>query len=452
MINNGLLLFVFILRLFYINTSYVLIDFLFENIEINFPYCHPNTIKVEQYRGAITNIEDIENILNGNIDEPIPNHLYFPNEEKLKKYINKIPDNTLLFMTFNVDIKIIKKKPVCYIKIQEWSNYHYIYISEQKVGYIALPLIFILFYISVPISVYKGYNKSLNRLVFTRTIYFYSFAKRIILLSIGIGFSTIIIYYCLFSYIIYSIYKSYLIINLILLLEGFSIIHFNNSQKRFNNYLLYFYLFDLILSFISEYIVYFIPSLDNFYLFQIKSMIEHCVFLVIIFIFFKKKYIHLLKQYLFEKRLGTVLAISYKIKNNIYIKIMIFSIIYCIAFIILPFIVKNYIKIDEDVETFHINYFITICLELVFNLALAIILFPRDLTLFYFLPTIFDYNTFKMEAKIKKDNEEQLNISNITHKLLKEECQDKEYPLVLINPFCKTNDVFNNLHVGLIKK
>jgi hypothetical protein len=454
--NKLILIFAFILKFISINNSFVLIDFIFKNIIVEQPKCHPGNKDIERYRGAIKNIEDIDNNFykssNNQLSDKVEySFIYFPKEEQLYKHIGKLPDFALIFTAFEVDfIKI--GKPVCYLKIQEWSNYHYIFVSDKKVEYLALPVIFIPFCISVIISVYKGYKETLNRLVFRRKIYFYDFTRRMILLSILLGLSTIIIYYYFLAYIIYSIYKTYLIINLILLLEGFSIIHFNDSHINHNNYLLYFYLFDFISSFFSEYIVYIIPSLDNFYLFHLKSMIEHGTFLVIIFIFFKTKYIHLVKQYLFEKRLGSVLSISYKIKNDIYLKIMIFSIVYCSAFIILPFIEKIYIKIDDDVETFHLNYFITICLELAFNLALVILLFPRDLTLYYFLPTIFDYNTFKMTVIIKKRNKKQLNISNITHQLLKEEYQEKEYPLVFINPFCKTNDVFNGLHVGLIKK
>ena len=455
--NKLIIIFTFILKFISINNSYVLIDFIFKKIIIEKPNCHPDSRNIESYRGAIKNIEDIDNILykssNNQLSDKVENSfIYFPNEEQLYKHIGILDEYALIFTAFNVDfIKI--GKPVCYIKIQEWSNYNYIFVSDKNLVYLALPIIFIPFYISVVIiHVYEGYKETLNRLVFRRKIYFYDFTRRMILLSILLGLSAIIIYYYLLAYIIYSIYKTYLIINLILLLEGFSIIHFNDSHIKKNNYLLYFYLFDFFSSLFSEYIVYVIPSLDNFYLFHLKSMIEHGTFLVIIFIFFKTKYIRLVKQYLFEKRLGSVLSISYKIKNDIYLKIMIFSVVYCSAFIILPFIEKIYIKIDDVVETFYLNYLITICLELAFNMALVIILYPRDLTLYYFLPTIFDYNTFKMKVTIKKRNKKQFNISNITHQLLKEEYQDKEYPLVFINPFCKTNDVFNGLHVGLIKK
>jgi hypothetical protein len=119
----------------------------------------------------------------------------------------------------------------------------------------------------------------------------------------------------------------------------------------------------------------------------------------------------------------------------------------------MPFIEKLYIKIDNCVETFYINYFIIICMELVFNIVLAIILFPQELTMFFFLPTIFDFNTFKLEAIVKNQMEDKFNISNLTRDLLINEYEKKEYPLIFLHPFAKTDKLFDdNIGVGLTKK
>jgi hypothetical protein len=158
------------------------------------------------------------------------------------------------------------------------------------------------------------------------------------------------------------------------------------------------------------------------------------------------------KQYLLEKRENTILAVGYQIKIKLYRKLMIFSIIYCITFIIFPFIEKLYMGIDNVVETFYVNYFITICLETLFNLILSIILYPKDLTIFFFLPTIFDYNTFKIESIIKQKYENKLNIANLTYDKMKNKYQERQYPLIFINPFTKTNNVFKDIRVGYIKK
>ena len=368
------------------------------------------------------------------------------------KYINYIPDDTLLFTNFEIDYTEIKRS-ICFIKLEEWSDFHYIIVSQDKLTYLTIPLIFCTFYINVLIAVYKGFNESLTRLASFRKIYFYKFVRYTIIFCLGIALSAITIYFSLLSYILYSIYISYVQMNLILLLEGFSIIHFNDNEKYFRKYIFIIFSFDFLISIFSEYIKYFLPFLDNFYLFHLKSFVEHIVLLVIIFVYFHTKYIHMYKQYSIEKRLGTILSIGYRIKTIIYLKIMIFSIIYCSAFIILPFIEKIVIKIDGCVETFYVNYFITICLELIFHLVLVILLFPKNLTGYFFLPTIFDYNAFKFEFKIRQENQRNLNISNLTRHLLKDDYVEKQYPFVFITPFCPTNKVFdNNLKVGLIGK
>ena len=458
MIPNILkLYFILLFKFISINSSYVLIDMMFKKIVIKNPTCFNRNDKFNKYRGAIINFDNIEkNLYNINnnklLSENITNSfLYFSDKEKLKNYINYIPDSTLLFTSFSINYNEIKRT-ICYIQLDNWSKYHYIFISERKLTYLTLPLIFCFCYISsFPISIYDGYNESLREFSSYRKVYFYKVAKYVVLLSLGIAISSVTIYYFLFSYILYSIYKSYLLMNLILLLEGFSIIHFNNSEKYFKKYVLIIFCFDFLISVFSEYIVYFLPFLDNFFLFHFKSLIEHSTLLVLIFVFFHKKYIPIYKQYSLEKRLGTILARGYRIKKVIYQKIMIFSIVYCLAFIILPFIEFLVIKIDSCVEAFYVNYFISICMELAFNIALAIIFYPQDLTLYYFLPTIFDYNTFKFEVKIKHKFEDQLKISNLTRSLLKDEYKEKEYPILLIPPFCSTSKVFSNLNVGLIK-
>jgi hypothetical protein len=455
--NKILIYYILILQLLTVKSSYVLIDIFFRKIVIKSPNCYNKDVHFEKYRGAITNFDNIEEdfektdydyeVLTKNITHSF---LFFSSKEKLLKYINYIPDSSLIFTTFELYYNEIKRD-ICFIKLDKWSKFHHIFISEQQLIYLTFPLIFCTFFMNITISVYRGYNESLRSLHSYRKIYFYKFVRYTILLSIGIGISAISIYYYLLSYILYSLYKSYLLMNLILLLEGFSIIHFNESEK-YLKYISIIFSFDLSISLFGEYIVYILPTLNNFYIFHLKSLIEHTTLLIIIFVYFHKKYIRMYKQYLFEKRMGTILSIGYKIKTIVYLKIMIFSIVYCSSFIIMPFIEMIYIKIDRCVESFYVNYFITICLELVFNLALSILLFPQNLTLYFFLPTIFDYNTFKFKVKIKEEDKDKLNISNLTKSLLKDEYVEKEYPITLITPYSRTDKVFTNLIVGLIKK
>ena len=68
------------------------------------------------------------------------------------------------------------------------------------------------------------------------------------------------------------------------------------------------------------------------------------------------------------------------------------------------------------------------------------------------MPTIFDYNSFKIEALIKQKFERKLNISNLNYDLMTYEYQEKQYPLIFINPFTKTDNVFKDIRVAYIKK
>ena len=430
-------------------TTYLLIDHLFSQIKIINPVCLMKDPIIPSSRGKIEHVDEI--IKKDPETDLYQNPFVFISGKEKLKYIHNFYDKTIFFTDFQISWDDIKHS-ICYVQIDKWNKYNYIIMSHSKMGYILVPICFLLFGYSVPIAIFKLYKSELKRLVLFKKIHFYKFAQRLTLFWIAIIISSVTIYFFLLSYVIYSLYKAYLVVNLILLLEGFSIIHFNKSLFKFKKYFLIFFLYDSLISIYAEYIVYFLPNFDNFYLLQIKSIFEHLVFLIMIFIYIFKRYVHIKKQYLLEEREKTILAVGYKIKLKLYLKLMIFSIIYSATFIIFPFIEKLYFNIDYVVETYYANYFITMCLETAFNLILAIILYPKDLTIFFFLPTIFDYNTFKMEAIIKEKYKKKLKISNLTVDLMKNEYQEKNYPFVIINPFTKTNDVFKDIRVAYIKK
>ena len=430
-------------------TTYLLIDHLFSQIKIINPVCLMKDPIIPSSRGKIEHVDEI--IKKDPETDLYQNPFVFISGKEKLKYIHNFYDKTIFFTDFQISWDDIKHS-ICYVQIDKWNKYNYIIMSHSKMGYILVPICFLLFGYSVPIAIFKLYKSELKRLVLFKKIHFYKFAQRLTLFWIALIISSVTIYFFLLSYVIYSLYKAYLVVNLILLLEGFSIIHFNKSLFKFKKYFLIFFLYDSLISIYAEYIVYFLPNFDNFYLLQIKSIFEHLVFLIMIFIYIFKRYVHIKKQYLLEEREKTILAVGYKIKLKLYLKLMIFSIIYSATFIIFPFIEKLYFNIDYVVETYYANYFITMCLETVFNLILVIILYPKDLTIFFFLPTIFDYNTFKMEAIIKEKYKKKLKISNLTVDLMKNEYQEKNYPFVIINPFTKTNDVFKDIRVAYIKK
>ena len=443
------LILIIIINIISPETTTILIDHLFSQIEIVNPVCLMKEAKIYTSRGKIENLDEIlENKPKKDFyDNPF---VFLSGKEKLK-YVKFFINETIFFTDFQISWDDIKEG-ICYVQIEKWFKYNYIIMSYSKMGYIFFPICSFLFAYSVPIAIFKLYKSELKRLALFKNIHFYKFAQRLSLFWIAIILSSATIYYFLLSYVIYSLYKAYLVVNLIILLEGFSIIHFNKSFVKFKKYFLIFFLYDSIISIYSEYIVYFTPTFDNFFLLHIKSIFEHLVFLIMILIYIFKRYVHMKKQYLLENREKTVLAVGYQIKIKLYLKLMIFSIVYCATFIIFPFIEKLYFNLDYVVESYYANYFITMCFETAFNLILTIILYPKDLTIFFFLPTIFDYNTFKIEAIIKEKYKKKLKISNLTLDLMKNEYQEKQYPLIFINPFTKTNNVFKDIHVAYIKK
>ena len=431
------------------DSAYILMNHLFSQIEIREPICIMKDIAIPSNRGKIENLVDILK------DKPETNlynnpFVYISDRDQLK-YRKYFSDKTIYFTSFHLSWEDVRDG-ICYVHVDKWHRYNYIIMAPAKMGYIYFPLSFFLFAYSVPIAIYKIYKSKLKKLVLFQKINFYKFTQRLILFLIAIIISSFTIYYVSISCVIYSFYKVYLLLNLIISLEGYSIIHFNKLSVKFTKYFIIFFLYDAIISLYSEYALYLLPNFDNFYLIHTKSFIEHISFVVMIFIYMFQRYVHMKKQYNLEYREKTMLAIGYEIKIKVYLKLMIFSIIYCFFFLLFPFIEKIYMGIDNVVETYYLHYFITIGLESIFNLILALILMPKDLTIYFFLPTIFDYNSFKIETLIKEKLERKLNISNLTYDLMTYEYQEKQYPLIFINPFTKTDNVFKDVRVAYIKK
>ena len=450
--------FIVILNFIPINSTAILIDNLFKSLDICYPVCSNKSREFSRYRGEIINFEDIqEKIINDSnyLFNMTTSYVYFSSEELLNNNINYIPMSTIIFTNFNIESNE-KIQGFCYIQMKHaLSKHHYMIITDKELEYINFPLFIIILYIFFFRNVCMPCFESSFELGPFENLYFQRSIKFLLFGSIPLVVSAISLYYLLLSHIIYSLYKSYLFISFIILLEGFSIIHMNDIPKVFfKQYYLIVFLFDALISILGEYICYFAPNIDNFYIFLSKNIIEHATFLGFLTKFYYSKFINIHKQYLIERRLHTLLEKTYKIKRTLYLKVMVFSIVYCGAFMILPLIEKLYIKIDKYVEAFYFNYFLMICIELLFCSLLRVTLPPFELPIYFFLPTIFDYNTFKLEAKIKNKNNRKFNISNLKYDLLKDEYQEKEYPLILLNPIAKTDNVFLNLqfHVGLIKK
>ena len=158
--NKIIITTILLLKFILIQSTYVLTDKLFKQIEIQSPTCYKHESNFDNYKGVITNIEDI-------IGEDISPELklnekeiestrygkypfvYLPNKEHLFKYIDFFPEKTLFFTNFLVDYNKINKY-ICYIKIDDFSTfkYYYLIIAESELSYFLFPILLSIIYIN----------------------------------------------------------------------------------------------------------------------------------------------------------------------------------------------------------------------------------------------------------------------------------------------------------------
>ena len=148
----------------------------------------------------------------------------------------------------------------------------------------------------------------------------------------------------------------------------------------------------------------------------------------------------------------TILTLVYKHKLLIYTKIFIFALLYSLGFIVMN-IFQISCHINQYIDGFIYSFYFNIILEQFLIIILGILFYPiKNSRLYYFQ---FDYNSINFIAEIKKNKEQYMNIGNLNKKKLKDEYLKKEYPLILVEPFTKTDKIFNErflIHIGLTKK
>ena len=432
----------------------IIIDIPFKEIEENdIRFISEKNISNFYYRGRPKNIGKIKD--------------HKSNEDVV--YIGKKTDLSTISDFSNSTIFIIPKEliPFCdkskyyFMSVsndsslfQENSKFFYVIIGQELPNNLAdaticFIIIFTIFIIGI-IIIYKCYNvrEIANRL------FIYSLAFNYIHVSILIISSCLILQFDTIFYLLYPLYKSYLIIQICYLLNGFSII-ISQSRKKRMKYTIILEIIENILSIIFIYIVFFFPSLDNFYLFFAKSLIEHITILVLGIIFFRN-FMQLYRQYRLQRVFRTILTLYYKYKLLLYSRVFIFSFFYCLGFIVLDLIQIIY-RINRYTNGFNYIYYMNICLELFFCIILNVVFYPLTNPLFVLYN--FERNIMNIDdnvyfiAEIREKKEKNLKINNLNEKLLKNEYLKKEYPLILVEPFAKANNLFNDMkmHIGITK-
>ena len=292
----------------------------------------------------------------------------------------------------------------------------------------------------------------------------YKIANILLISCIFLSFSSIFIPEFPGTAIVYSIYKSYLFINIIYLLRGYKLLYFRTRRKIIKNILII--IFASIESLTTIFLLYTPFFFEmNIYIFCGRNIIENLILFVVGIKIFLKIFINLYRKYRLKRRKRAIATLSYKYKLIIYSKIIIFSFLYCLGFILIN-IIPIIIDIDDDNDDdneddyyyYHSKrhrkiiyfYYINIAIAILFTIIFAIIFFPINNSLLLFIG--YNSNIFFI-TKIKKNKENKMKISKLRKKLIKK-CYIKEYPLILLEPFAKTNNILNgsNIHIGITKK
>ena len=442
-----------------INNHEILIDKIFnrnyKSNGLSMEFCQQNNFDSFHFRGKPINIKEINNTYSINqIDKTKFNFIYL-SDEKYLKYTDLFSDSTIFLIPnrfYNNESLFYKTN--CFLEFQmsiKDNTLYYIIIgkyADEKVMNLVIEYILILFFILF-FMVLIVYSR-LFYLKIEQEIYVYKFCRIVVILSNALPITCILLNQLFLSYILYSLYKSYIIMNLIFLVNGFSIINNDYLLTKLAKPIIYLFLFNSITSMFFIYIIYFIPQLNNHYFFLIRNIIEHIVLLIFIIKAIIKIFIPLYRQYRIENELGNILPESYKIKLIFHGKIIAFSLLYSIGFILFPFIEMIY-NVHNYAKVFYYNYYFKIILEMFYGIVFAVIFFPMKASFLYFLPIYFDFENKKYISEINS-NEKDMNIAKLTQKLIKKEFQgeyNSALPIVFVNPFYKKNNLFNNLHVGI---
>jgi len=442
---------------------YAMVDKLYNHINIasvydlNCPKLNENNF---YYRGRPSNIMDIidkydiSDFNNTTIEGY--KYVYIPDMQNYYQKVIIFPKSTILIAN-EKERKNIYNENYCYLFISSifGSEKEHLYNNKKYKYYLALGfhfqnmdninIFFTASFMPLMMIILCIYHYKLFYLRSYKDLQFYILTKKIILLSILLILSNFFISLMNACSLIHSFFKSYMMINLFILLNGHSIINFEKQDRAYFALFLFLFLFDSFFNIIFEYIVYFLPELDNLYLFVIKSLIEHLILLEYTIKTQRDSYMHLYKQYEFELKLKTILVDIYENKLIIYKRIIIFSYIYCSAFIIYQLIKLIFLR--QYINSFYLNYFINSCIEVFFTLILVILFFPKNLGIYFYIPVLFDYGTEIFRAQINHNNDE-LSIANLNLNLKKNKFERTNRPLLFINPFSKNNNLFNDLHLG----
>ena len=248
--------------------------------------------------------------------------------------------------------------------------------------------------------------------------------------------------------VLYSIYKSYLIINIIYLLNGYKILYFRGINVKIK--IMIILIVAVIESIITLFFLYIaLFSEISIFLFCTKNIIEHLILFVIEITMFLNYFINLYKQYRLQRRIRRIIILSFKYKLIIYSKVFIFTFLYNLGIILINIIIIIIYKKNNDdnfyeYEDIEYSYYMNISLEIFFSILFSIMFFPIRNSFLFFVKC--NINKFFL-AEIKKNKEKKMQINKLSKNFLKKQYNKKEYPLILLEPYAKTNNIVNGSHI-----
>ena len=414
------------------------------------------------YRGNIKGISDFKN----NQDYKTNSAVFMDNF--IYDEIVKFPKSTIFILNNELDIEKYDISKYTFVIVNNFyfpikKSYYYILIGKDLNKTIRHSTIYCLvlfsLFLLILISSYNCCSCNFNIIIVR--IYTNLIANNNICFSLILIIFCVVVRFVYFFCISYSLYKVYFIMQLFYLLNGQSIIYSERITNKKLKSTVIGGIIEFIGSLIFLYIIFFIPFFDNFYSFFVKSTFQHATLLLIGGDMFLKNFMRLYRQYRVERRIRTMLTLMYKYKLLLYSRVIIFSLFYGLGFIALN-LFHIFYKINQCSDGFFYIYYMNIALEAFFCIIFGIVFYPVRNPGFLHnninnnININFDliFNNITFIAQIKNTKEKSMRINNLTEKTLKNEYLKKEYPVVLIEPFARTDNLFNekNFHVGVVRK
>lgn len=448
-LNNFIMMIIIIQKIL---NQQILIDEIFKTSyeidTISLQQCEKYNKENFHFQGKPIYIEDIvdEKDVKDSYDN---NFIYISKEDKIK-YIKLFPESSLFIISDSIQENLISKyKGYCFIRknINYRNKLFFAIIGKNASNnylYFVIKILWNLFMINLVLMTIS-FIKSCSLLDYHKKIYCYKFSKYMLIFSNFLPLTCLLIGQIFWIYIFYSITKAYLLSNLILFLMGYNILHLNKEKNVFFKISIIIFVYEIFLSFIFIYIVYFFPNLNNNYLFFGKTCLESLSLLVFTIYSFFETFVPFYLKFKLEEKLKSNIYLIYKPKIIFYGKILLYSFLYSIAFLVLYYIMIEF-KVTYLAESFYYIYYFKIAMEMIFIIMLGILFFPFKVSFLFFITFDLDnlYGTY-FYSKIETNN---VNISLLTKKKLKK----KHYPIVLIQPFTNDNKIMNKIHVGLINR